>query len=212
MDLTPCLRVSVTPQPEMTHSVPLLKACFGRQAVFTKWVSLAQYGLFVALSWSKAAEEETEAKSILKSAYFIAKFNKWRLLNNNNSLFLNLTDVIMKSKRALPVLLMHDGSLHLNGLIVCFILLYIHSSQNHLHFYSCFSSEEFRLMSKYQLRSNHHRAPLHAVGRSEHPARLDQDASTDVSEGLRGVLGPGLQGSLPRMSPRERLLPSEDPG
>lgn len=211
MDLTQCLRVSVIPQPEMAHSVPLLKACFGRQAVFTRWVSLAQYGLFVTLSWSKAVEEGPKAKSILISTYFIPKLNKWRL-RDNNSLFSNLTDVIMKSKRALPVLLMHDGLLHLNSLIGCFILLYIHSSQNHLHFHSCFSSEELRLMSKYQFRKHDHRAPVHAVGRSEHPARLDQDASTDVSEGLGGVLGPDLQGSLPRMSPWERLLPSEDPG
>lgn len=211
MRLTQCLRVSVTPQPEMVHSVPLLKACFVRQAVFTNWVSLAQYGLFVALSWSKAVEEGPKATSILISAYFIAKFNKWRLLDNN-FLFTNLTNVIMKSKRALSVLLVHNGSLHLNSLIVCLILLYIHSSQNHLHVHSCFSSEAFRLMAKHQFSSNQPRAALHAVGCSEHPARLDQDASTDVSEGLRGVLGPDLQGSLPRMSPWERFLPSEDPG
>lgn len=67
-------------------------------------------------------------------------------------------------------------------------------------------------MARPQLSSNHPRAALHAVGRGEHPARLDQDTSTDVSEGLRGVLGPDLQGSLPWMSPWERLLPSEDPG
>lgn len=147
MDLTQCLRVSVTPQPETVHSVPLLKAWLGRQAVLTKGVSLAQYGLFVALSWSKAVEEGTKAKSTLISAYFIAKFNKSILLDNNFS-FSNLTNVIMKSKKALPVLVMHDGALHLNSLIVRFILLYIHSSQNHLHFNSGFSSEEFRLMSK----------------------------------------------------------------
>lgn len=189
MDLISCLRVSVTPQPETVHSVPLLKACFGRQAVFTNWVSLAQYGPFVALSRSKAAEGGSKAKSVLISAYCIAKCRKWRLLD---PCFLNLTNVVMKSKRALPIPLMRDGSLHLNSLIVCFILLYVHSSQNHLHFHARFSSEEFRLMSKHHFGSNHHRAPSHAVGSSEHPARLDQDASTDVSEGLRRVLGPDL--------------------
>lgn len=67
MDSTRRLRVSVTAQPEMAHSVPLLKTCLGRQAVFTKAVSRAQYGPFVALSWSKAVEEGTKAKFILIS-------------------------------------------------------------------------------------------------------------------------------------------------
>lgn len=80
-------------------------------------------------------------------------YKEWRLLDNK-VLFSNLTNVIMKSKWAFPVMLMHDGSLHLNSLIVYFILLYIHSSQHHLHFHTCFSSEEFRLVSEYQCRSN----------------------------------------------------------
>ena len=57
------------PQPEMVQPVPLLKAFLGRQAVFTKWVSSAQCGPFVALSCSKAVEEGTKAKSVLISAY-----------------------------------------------------------------------------------------------------------------------------------------------
>lgn len=52
------LRVSVTPQPEITHSVPLLKGWFGRQAVLTNRVSLAQYGLSVTFNCSMATEEK----------------------------------------------------------------------------------------------------------------------------------------------------------
>lgn len=76
MDLTQCSRVSAAPQPETVHSVPLLKAFFGRQAVLTKWLSLAQYGPSVALSWSKAVEVGTKAWSVLISAYFIATFDQ----------------------------------------------------------------------------------------------------------------------------------------
>lgn len=118
---------------------------------------------------ARLLEEGTKAKSILISAYCIAKCHKWRLLDNN-SLFSNLTDVIMKSKRALPVLLMHDGSLHLNSLIVRFILLYIHSSQNHLHFHACFSSEEFRLMSKYHFQIKPPQSSLTCSGRQWAPS------------------------------------------
>lgn len=57
------IRVSVTPHPEITHSVPLLKDWFGRQAVFTKRVSLAQYGLSVTLSWSMAAQKSHRTKN-----------------------------------------------------------------------------------------------------------------------------------------------------
>ncbi len=46
---------------------------------------------------------------------------------------------------------------------------------------------------------------------SKHPAGLEEDASTDVAEGPGGAFGSGLQGDLPRVSPRKRLLPSEDP-
>ena len=53
---------------------------------------------------------------------------------------------------------------------------------------------------------------LHAVCSSEHPAGLDEDASTDVAEGPRGAFGSGLKGNLPRMSSGKRFLPSEDPG
>jgi len=50
------------------------------------------------------------------------------------------------------------------------------------------------------------------VSSGQNPAGLEEDASTDVAEGPRGAFGSGLQGSLPRMSPGERLLPPEDPG
>lgn len=63
-----------------------------------------------------------------------------------------------------------------------------------------------------QTQSEGLRAHSHAVGSSEHPARLNEDTPTNVSEGLKRVLGPDLQGSLPRMGPWERLLPSKDPG
>lgn len=45
----------------------------------------------------------------------------------------------MKSKGALLIILMHNGLLHRNHLVVYFILLYVHSSQHHLHFHSTFT-------------------------------------------------------------------------
>jgi len=52
----------------------------------------------------------------------------------------------------------------------------------------------------------------HAVGGGEDPAGLYEDTTTEMSEGLRGATAPHLQGYLPGVGPRQRLLPPEDPG
>lgn len=131
-------------------------------------------------------------------------------------LYFRLTNIIIKSKGALVVVLVHDGLLNGNNLIVYFIFLDVHSSQRHLHFHSVFSGQENQ-QNKFQCdlfpqNPDQVIGPLHAVCSSQHPAGLDEDAPADVAEGSRRAPRPGLQGSLPRVSPGERLLPPKDPG
>lgn len=130
---------------------------------------------------------------------------------------MSLTNIVIKSKGALVVVLVHDGLLNGNNLIVYFIFFDVHSSQRHLHFHVAFSGQEHQ-QNKFQgdffFLQNPHQiiGSLHAVCSSQHPAGLNEDASTDVAEGSRRAPRPGLQGSLPRVSPGERLLPPKDPG
>lgn len=58
---------------------------------------------------------------------------------------MSLTNIIMKSKGALPVIVMHNGFLHWNDLIVYLIFFYVHSSQHHLHFHSAFSENKVQV-------------------------------------------------------------------
>lgn len=46
----------------------------------------------------------------------------------------------------------------------------------------------------------------------QHPTGLNEDPSADVAEGSGGANRPGLQGRLPWMSTRKRLLPPKDSG
>lgn len=134
----------------------------------------------------------------------------------SRQLYFSLTNIIIKSKGTLVVVLVHDGLLNGNNLIVCFIFFDVHSSQRHLHFHSVFSGRENQ-QNKFQgdffpQNPDQIIGSLHAVCSSQHPAGLNEDAPTDVAEGPGRAPRPGLQGSLPRVSPGERLLPPKDPG